>query len=158
MLNLYFIIVQILWVTFPCNPDFLCWVWGKGEPSLYDQTHQSYVGTFWYKRGREIPAYTTDAAVLKFPCTDRKMFSSPWGKFPTILEFFQPFSYSHGRNFPTMPEIFRSIFRSTVCDCTSSVGWRHDARPLHHSNVDFIAVSIFRSWQWKMKMKRRKIL
>ncbi len=55
------------------------------------------------QKGREIPAYTTDAAVLQVPCT-RRRFLSPWGRFPTIPEFFWPFFYSHGRNFPTMPE------------------------------------------------------
>ncbi len=50
-------------------------------------TVQNWRGLHWYKRGREIPAYTTDAAKLNVPCTGR-LFISPWGKFPTIPEFF----------------------------------------------------------------------
>ncbi len=41
----------------------------------------------WNKMGRKVPAYTTDTAVLKFPCTGR-YFPSPWGKFTTIPENF----------------------------------------------------------------------
>jgi hypothetical protein len=94
-----------------------------------------------------LPIYTDTKGEGKSPplrrmpqyivCMHRKTFVS--GRFPI----------PYGRNSHHTGIFFWSYFKIMVCAGTSSVGWCHDARPLHHSNVDFIAVSIFSSWKLK---------
>ncbi len=58
------------------------------------------------KRGREIPAYMTDVAVLIVPCTGRRFF--PLREISNLTGIFPAVSYYNVRNFSTMPKFFWS--------------------------------------------------